>query len=351
MPEKTTYNTTQRIAALYCFLAAEEHPVDAESVRTHVNGYSPDESFETFRKKFRRDKDELDSLGIHVEENADGRCRIDQTFRSRGPVSLNAQEAATLRACAASALSSPSFILHAELLRALNKLADDPSAHIADIEELSGLSGNDDRTAVTVYRACQNAKTLTFSYTNRQGACRARIVDPYVLRNVGSDWYLDGLERSAPDEIRPQVKTFRLSRMDKVQLLSPKRLLPDFTVPADFDPQTTAFAFDIGPDDLDATLFIDERALWKGDRLTRGQSSLSEMGDGMLWKVHVADEARFFEWLARNYPGVTLVAPDALVDRWERALECIARGADADAGAGGSQGVGTGAGAYGKGGA
>ncbi len=321
-----SFNATQRLTALYCFLAAQTHPVNATTIRAHVNGYDAHETDEAFERKFRRDRGELEQLGVLIDEHQ-GYYELMQPALERRALHLDAEEAATLRACGASALSNPSLIPHAELLRALNKLTDDPIEYVSNLEHIDEFEGRNSEPAIRILSALQNNKTLTFSYTTSKGKSGARTLDPYTLHCVKGDWYVSGLDRTAAHDtlpVAPKVKTFRFDRMEDVRLVNPRKMLPDFELPPDYHTEEPSFSFDIGSEHLEVTLFFDISNLWKAETLIKGRGTSTLTEEGLFWCLPVADRNRFFEWLALNTPDVKLVEPRELIDEWIARLSHIA---------------------------
>ncbi len=248
----------QRWLDLLAALLRRNYPISFEELIRDVPGYQdPDQTPETRRRMFERDKDELRAFGIgirtvdlgdnetgygldrkefylpYLEVLADGRMgrqedkahRVDR-FGYRGLPMLGF-EPDELKALAdlgprLRTLGIPSLLDDAR--SALRKLGADlpleapepgPDAGYGDIFDL-------------LDQALERRKRVSFSYRSlHSGTHATRLVDPYGLFFLGHQWYLVAAEADGT------VKNFRLSRMEHVSVNGKRPGTPDYSIPTE----------------------------------------------------------------------------------------------------------------------
>lgn len=246
----------QRWLDLLAALLRRNYPIPFEELVRDVPGYQePDQSWETRRRMFERDKDELRAFGISLttsdlgdnetgyqldrkefylpylavlrDGRADGPPAKVEKFGYRALPTL-AFEPDELRVLAEvgprlRTLGIPSLVDDAR--SALRKLgADLPLEAPAPIPD-AGSGSTFDR----LDDALERRKRVSFVYRSLHSGTRAeRTVAPYGLFFLGHQWYLAGAE---PDGT---VKNFRLSRIERVAVNPKKPGTPDYAIPGDF---------------------------------------------------------------------------------------------------------------------
>lgn len=365
----------QRWIDLFAFLAARRRPVSFEEIMKGVPSYAADYAREderarsSVRRKFERDKAELREVGIPIETVETGLRQDGQPGegyrlargdfylpylrilrgRAGSPGQLRpgpsrpapAHEFALREHELKAALEGlehvcriPASPLGAAARSALRKLTFDlaevPTSP-STVLYLDPPGGPDPRDALeSLTDALLRRKRVTFRYHGiRRNHVTDRCVEPYGLVFARSRWYLVGR-----DAVRGAVRTFRVSRMEAVQLAPERAKTPDYDVPSDF--VLSAYA---------------AREAW---RLAEGQERplrvrvrfgfprslwAARNGHGVLVEEHpdgssgrdfdVTDTSAFLRWLLSQGSGVTIELPAELR---EELAHLAARIADAHAG-------------------
>ena len=162
----------------------------------------------------------------------------------------------------------------------------------------------------TLRRAMLDRTTVRFHYHTRNRPEEqpappdgSRDADPYGLSHVGNTWYL-----MAYDHTRGEVRTFRLDRMEGLQVL-PRT----FTRPE---------AFALGPrgprSDGQITvrvLFAPEVARWVRESPSFYTVALEDTAEGLLATLRVRQEHDVAGWLLGWGRNVRILEPDSLRQR------------------------------------
>ena len=261
----------QRWIDLLAALLARRYPATFEELSRDVPAYAAGEqSDETRRRMFERDKDELRAFGIPIETlpppdegevpgyqlrvrdfylpylalRADGETRLPRKTDKYGYASLpvltfDADELSAITEAAARLreLGDPVLMEHAE--SAMRKLACDlPVDTAAHLD--ARLAPARARAAPELFAAAGDAlarrKRLTFSYhTMGSGTTATRVVEPFGLFFLNQHWYLAA--RAVGEET---VKNYRLSRVAEAKPNGLRPGTPDYEIPAGFDLQDHA---------------------------------------------------------------------------------------------------------------
>ena len=242
----------QRWLDLLTALLARRYPATFEELIRDVPAYAAgDQSDETRRRMFERDKDELRAFGIPIETlpppdegevpgyqlrvrdfylpylalRSDGETRLPRKTDKYGYTSLpvltfDADELSAIAEAAARLreLGDPVLAEHAE--SAMRKLACDLPVDTAAHPD-ARLAPAQARAAPELFVAAGDAlarrKRLTFSYhTMGSGTTAARTVEPFGLFFLNQHWYLAA--RAVGEET---VKNYRLSRVAERQAQRP----------------------------------------------------------------------------------------------------------------------------------
>src|SRR6478672_7143278 len=270
---------------------AEQRPVTARDVKTHVEGYS-DMGDEAFARRYYADRRELQDLGIPIASGRDEftseelySLREEQYFLP--PIELTDDELAALQT---------SFYLlegqfaYAEPLRlALQNLAlgrantADPGPKTATIDLLGSVyTPAIAQRLAKLEQAISKQRTIRFTYwTARSDSTAERTVNPYGLFELNGVWYVvgDHCEKDDPAEAR---RTFRISRM-RGEIKFATRRERDFRIPADFN--VTAYrdraAWQLEPGMAGvARLAVSADDTWLVNRLYGDQGEFEEHEDG-----------------------------------------------------------------------
>ena len=167
-------------------------------------------------------------------------------------------------------------------------------------------------------RALIERKRVRFQYQSRftgdpHGASRPREADPYGLVHVNGAWYL-----IAYDQLRGDVRRFRLDRMDRLSLLD-----KHFTRPPDFKLQPPQ---DEAPRTLVIrALFDREIARWVKESHFFYVVDEQENADGLWVTLRVRQESEALQWLLSWGSHVQVLEPDSLRQRLAEEAEGILR--------------------------
>ncbi|CAN5596526.1 YafY family protein [soil metagenome] len=246
----------ERLINLIIALLETTRPLSAEEINRRVAGYGHD-NYESFRRAFERDKDELRGMGIPIEvrkinaldEHSDGYI-IDKDRYYLPDLELEPDELAALRL-------ARDAVTHGrnEADRGLLKISVDSRAAPVDGPQVSW--GDDIRQPAlsSIYEAQLNHTPISFEYQGASGERARRTLEPYGLVNRRGHWYVVG-----NDIDRSDIRAFRISRIHgKVAAIE-----GGYDIPAGFDAQShlSAEAYAIGDQPADALVRFDESLAW-----------------------------------------------------------------------------------------
>ena len=325
-----------RQLSLVAYLMAEQRPVTARDVKTHVEGYS-DMGDEAFARRYYADRRELQDLGIPIASSRDEftseelySLREEQYFLP--PIELNDDELAALQT---------SFYLlegqfaYAEPLRlALQNLAlgrawpgTDPGPKTAPVELLAPLYTDEIAARLAkLEQAISKQRTVRFRYWTITSDHEAeRTVNPYGLWEMNGIWYVvgDDLDRDADDDRR---RTFRVSRI-RGEIKFATRRERDFRIPADFN--VTAYR-DRPPWKLSAeeagtaVIEVSADATWLVERRYGAYGEVEELADGSArFTTPYSDLAALSAWILSLGGHAHAVEPDAVVEAVAADLQTV----------------------------
>ncbi|CAN5144397.1 WYL domain-containing protein [soil metagenome] len=203
---------TERLLNLVICLLHTRRYLSVQEIRTAVPGYEQDTE-ESFRRMFERDKEELRELGIPLETGTNSAAhddepgyRIARRDYELPPISLEPDEAAALGLAARLWQSAP---LAGATGTALLKL------RAAGVEAPTAPAALEPRVAATepafesAVGAVRDGRAVTFTYRASGGqAPQERSVEPWGVVSWHGRWYLVG-----HDVDRGAERVFRLSRI------------------------------------------------------------------------------------------------------------------------------------------
>ena len=261
---------TQRWLDLIAFLVQRRYPVSIDQIMEAVPAYTPkwtsgsETDRESARRMFERDKDELRALGMPLEtleyniecgtEITEGYTLSSRDFylpylrivgeesgerrggKSAGQVEIDREDAATAVDALRRVADLPGFGLAEEARSALRKVAFD--LEVDDLEgapvlyvDRPGTAEMRDRMALLT-QAVRSRKKVRFRYHGiYRGEPTQRDVAPYGLLFQHGHWYFIG-----HDDLRDDVRVFRLGRMEDVEVNRKAAKTPDYEVPCGFRP-------------------------------------------------------------------------------------------------------------------
>jgi proteasome accessory factor BC len=325
-----------RQLSLVAYLMAEQRPVTARDVKTHVEGYS-DMGDEAFARRYYADRRELQDLGIPIASSRDEftseelySLREEQYFLP--PIELTDDELAALQT---------SFYLlegqfaYAEPLRlALQNLAlgrawpgTDPGPKTAPVELLAPLYTDEIAARLAkLEQAISKQRTVKFRYWTISSDSEAeRTVNPYGLWEMNGIWYVvgDDLDREPDDGRR---RTFRVSRI-RGEIKFATRRERDFRIPDDFN--VTAYRdrppWKLSADEAGtAVIEVSADATWLVERRYGAYGEVEELSDGSArFTTPYSDLPALSAWILALGGRAHPVEPEAVVEAVSADLRAV----------------------------
>jgi proteasome accessory factor B len=256
----------ERLLNLTVALLEARRPVTFAEIRRRIAGYDHAE-FESARRMFERDKDELRSLGVPVRTveaprtDADVGYTVDRSEYELGEIDLDADEVAAL----AIALHLTGEERARLGLAKIAALSPDPRTRgeVVPARIDPGLEDLDEISTALVER-----RAIRFAYRSSVGELSHRTIDPYGIGQRSGAWYLVGR-----DHDRDAQRVFRLDRLAGRPV--PVGAAGAFEPPGDLDVAAAVS----GPvaAAVDIVVAVDPAVAW---RLERGGSVTGEHDDG-----------------------------------------------------------------------
>lgn len=293
----------ERLINLIIALLETTRPLSAEEINRRVAGYGQD-NYESFRRTFERDKDELRGMGIPIEvrkidaldEHSDGYV-IDKDRYYLPELDLEPDELAALRLARDAVTDGRN-----EADRGLLKISVDSRA--APVEGPQVAWGDDIRQpALSAIYAAQLQRTpISFQYQGASGDRTRRTLEPYGLVNRRGHWYVVG-----NDIDRSDIRAFRISRIHgKVSALDGA-----YEIPIGFDAQAhlSAEAYAIGDQLTDALVRFDESLAWWVEQ-NLSSAARAENADGSVdVTLPVGNLAALVSWILGFGSSVEVIEP------------------------------------------
>ena len=366
---------TQRWLDLIAYLVQRRLPVAVDEIMEGVPSYAEklesgdDADREAVRRMFERDKDELRSLGIpldSVEYSIDFGAELATGYRLRGRdfylpylriLREGRDELAGEDASSSSPgprapsppespASSPAGTVEldrdeaAAAADALRRVADLPGTPFAESArsglrklawdlDLAGLAGSpvayldppgaaDVRDTVrTLLDAVRRRKVASFAYHGiYRGETTVRDVAPYGLLFHGGHWYLVG-----HDDLRDDLRVFRLGRMEGLEINDRAPKTPDYEVPDSFDLSAYAGreAWELGDEaePVTARVRFDFPTSLLADRNDWGVLKKAMEGGAAVREFTVHQPGPFLRWILSQAGEARIEGPESLVRAYE----------------------------------
>ena len=313
----------ERIVNVALFLAAAREPVTAEQIRAEVYGYPDDQDDAAFFRMFERDKKDLGRMGFSIVSDFEGNYLLDAGDTYATAIDLSPAEAATVRLAGAALLSDPAFPFADDLRLALAKVSAEvglgssaqAAAHLADEDP-----ARQGAAVAVLSAAASTCKCVRFGYTNSRGGTADREVEPYGLFLHDGRWYLVGRDVAKGD-----VRTFTVGRMAALEPNTARPETPDFERPAEFDiARYIRLPFQFGDPAgrrVHAHVRFEPKVAWRARALAAGQGELTTTEDGAVdWHIEATSTERLLRFLVESGPGITVLAPAALVTALDEGL-------------------------------
>lgn len=293
----------ERLINLIIALLETTRPLSAEEINRRVGGYGH-ENYESFRRAFERDKDELRGMGIPIEvrkidaldEHSDGYV-IDKDRYYLPELDLEPDELAALRLARDAVTDGRN-----EADRGLLKISVDSRA--APVEGPQVAWGDDIRQPAlsSIYAAQLQRTPISFEYQGASGDRTRRTLEPYGLVNRRGHWYVVG-----NDIDRSDIRAFRISRIHgKVSALDGA-----YEIPIGFDAQAhlSAEAYAIGDQPTDALVRFDESLAWWVEQ-NLSSAARAENADGSVdVTLPVGNLAALVSWILGFGSSVEVIEP------------------------------------------
>ncbi|HEU5170518.1 MAG TPA: WYL domain-containing protein [Gemmatimonadales bacterium] len=340
----------QRWIDLLAALLARNYPVTVEQLFREVPDYGS-AKFESARRKFERDKDELKSFGVPIElrQTTDGNPEgyvldrrefylpylalqlADRRITPRKPrqygyhalrsLMFEADELAAVVEAArrVRALGDPDLADAAG--SAMRKLAFDLPIDAVetppDPQVVPPQREPDRATFERLAGALERRKRVAFRYRSMHAdAVKQREAEPYGLFFVGQHWYL-----AARDPAADGLRSFRLSRMSGVRVNPARAQSPDYAVPAAFHLQEYARskqAWELGDAGaIDAVVRCEGQS---GAAAAAAELGEPVPGDKSCRRFKVRRPDAFARWLLALGGELRPVEPPEVVQAFERVV-------------------------------
>ncbi len=203
---------TERLLNLVICLLHTRRFLSVQEIREAVPGYEQDTE-ESFRRMFERDKEELRELGIPLETGSNSAAhddepgyRIARRDYELPPISLEPDEAAALGLAARLWQSAPLAGATGTALLKLRAAGVEAPAAPGALEPRVGAS---EPAFASALQAVQDGCAVAFDYrAGGGGAAQQRSVQPWGVVSWRGRWYLVG-----HDTDRAAERVFRLSRI------------------------------------------------------------------------------------------------------------------------------------------
>ncbi|HVL49963.1 MAG TPA: WYL domain-containing protein [Actinomycetota bacterium] len=313
---------SERLLNLIVMLLETSQPVTAEQIHRTIPGYGQD-SWDTFKRMFERDKEELREMGIPVELSSVDTWDTEQGYRIPKDryylpdLDLAPDEVAALWLAAGLLRMSDPGPARTALMK-LTEGAPPPTEG-----NLSWLTADLGLTAPNLTVALDSVaarKKVTFAYRSKD-AVRSRLVEPYGLTQRRGKWYLVG-----HDENSDEIRSFRLDRVEgTIRLTHPSRPGPEFEIPEGFTLQgyMERPPFVQGAVPEKATVRFDPSTAWWVERSSPWLRLEHHDDLSATAVVEVTDDSGFISWLLGFGEGAEVLQPQRLRDLTRKRLEEI----------------------------
>ena len=319
-----TVSKAERLMNLTIMLLETSRPLTAREIRDTIPGYGQ-ESYDSFKRMFERDKEALREVGLPVEMSTDvwgeeTAYRIPKERYYLPEIELEPDEVASLWLAASLLKLQDPGTARAAMLKLSGDVVPPPTPGPAPSLRIDvGLSAPG---LARAFEAVSEKKSLTFTYAGRDGE-KHREVDAYGLLHRRGFWYLVGLDHSAGE-----TRSFRLDRIKgPLRLSNPNVPGPEFSVPQGFRPEelleTPPFAQSKGSQQPEtARIRFDASEAWLVERENPWvQLSWDEHGVAEA-TVGIGDPDGLLTWIFWYTTRAEILEPSWLRDlAWQRLRE------------------------------
>lgn len=313
---------SERLLNLIVMLLETSQPVTTEQIHRTIPGYGQD-SWDTFKRMFERDKEELREMGIPVELSSVDSWDTEQGYRIPKDryylpdLNLAPDEVAALWLAAGLLRMSDPGPARSALMKLTEGAPPETTGNLSWLTADLGLAAPNLSVALESVAA---KKKITFPYRSKDGI-RTRSVDPYGLTQRRGKWYLVGR-----DESSSEIRSFRLDRVQgTIRLTHPSRPGPEFEIPEGFSIQgyMERPPFVQGALGDRATVRFDPSTAWWVERSSPWLRLEPNDDLSATAVVDVADDSGFISWLLGFGEGAEVLEPQRLRDLARQRLEDI----------------------------
>lgn len=302
---------SERLLNLIVMLLETSQPVTVEQIHRTIPGYGQD-NWDSFKRMFERDKEELRELGIPVElspvdtwETEHG-YRIPKDRYYLPDLHLAPDELAALWLAAGLLRMSDPGTARSALMKLTEGAPPDTAGNLSWLTADLGLAVPNLSAALD---SVADQKRVAFKYRSRQGV-RSRVVSPYGLIHRRGRWYLVGLDRGSDS-----VRSFRLDRVEgSIRPEHPSTPGSEFEVPGDFTLQgyleRPPFVQGSAPEQ--ATVRFDPSTAWWVERSHPWLRIEHHPDLTTTARVEVTDDTGFISWLLGFGEGAEVLEPPRL---------------------------------------
>ncbi|HEX2053895.1 MAG TPA: WYL domain-containing protein [Actinomycetota bacterium] len=313
---------SERLLNLIVMLLETSQPVTAEQIHRTIPGYGQD-SWDSFKRMFERDKEELREMGIPVELSSLDPWDTEQGYRIPKDryylpdLELEPDELAALWLAAGLLRMTDPGPARTALMKLTEGEPPPPGGNLSWLTADLGLAAPHLSVALESVAA---KKKVTFAYRSKDRV-GTRQVDPYGLSHRRGKWYLVGR-----DDRSGEVRSFRLDRVEgTIRLTHPSRPGPEFEIPEDFVLQgyVDRPPFMQGAVPEKAKVRFDPSTAWWVERSSPWlRLDYSDDGSAVA-EVEVTDDSGFVSWLLWFGEGAEVLEPQHLRDLTRQRLEAI----------------------------
>ena len=290
----------ERYINLLSCLAAARKPLLIEEIRQQVADYGQ-ESYETFRRMFERDKDTLRNMGVSLELRPIDGWGFDEGYvlvedSQLVDAGLTSEEHAALAVAMQMVHVAGGQVGEDGLFKLGGMpMLDAAPPQVADL-------GLDPEVLGDVLRAVRERRRLTFDYRGVR-----RITEPYGLAFLRGGCYLVAVEA---EQERP--KNFRISRIQEAEVGTKPEA---FTRPPGVSLRNVERfgRWEEGPGKIQARVRWNPEAVWLAARRLPAGAEVIEMPDGgAVTEMTVGDPGLFLNWILGFGPLAEILEPAEL---------------------------------------
>lgn len=297
-------------------------PVTTEQIHATIPGYGQDE-WDSFKRMFERDKEELREMGIPLELTAMDAWEAEQGYRIPKDryylpdLKLEPDEIAALWLAAGLVRMSDPGPARAALMKITEGPPPESGGNLSWLTADMGLAVPNMAVALD---SVAGRKEVSFSYRSKEKTS-LRTVEPFGLTHRRGKWYFVGHDGKSD-----QIRSFRLDRVEgAIHQTHPSRPGPEFEVPEGFSLEgyMERPPFVLGDQLSQARVRFDSSTAWWVERSSpwlRLERSEDLTATAM---VEVADDSGFVSWLLGFGEGAEVLEPQRLRDLTRQRLETI----------------------------